>query len=151
KAMKAYETAFNKGDAEGVMALWASDAEFISDDGKATRGRDAIAALMKRAFTEHKGLTIKLTNKAIRFIKPDVALQDAVVTMKAQDMPADSGPYVVVWTKTDGNWLLASVRDLPDETPAAGTSHSVLKQFEWLVGEWTGEEKDTSVAMSVRW
>ena len=151
KAMKAYETAFNKADFEGLMALWASDAEFISDQGKATRGRDAIGALMKHSFTEHKGLAIKLTNKAIRFIKPDVALQDAVVTMRAQDMPADSSPYVVVWTKIDDKWLLASARDLPEETLVGATNYSVLKQFEWLVGEWTGEEKDTSVAMSIRW
>ena len=151
KAMQAYQAAFDKADIDALMSLWAPDAEYISDEGKTTRGRDAIAAQIKRAFTEHKGLTIKITNKAIRFVKPDVALQDAIVTMKAQDMPADSSPFAVVWTKIDGKWLLASVRDLPDETPAADTNYSVLKQLEWLVGEWTGEEKDTSVAMSVRW
>src|SRR6266851_3393545 len=85
KAMQAYEAAFNKGDLDAVMAFWTSDAEFISDDGKATRGRDAIAAQTKRSFPEHKGLTIKLINKSIRFPKPDVALQDGIVTMTAQD------------------------------------------------------------------
>ncbi|HEY1858728.1 MAG TPA: nuclear transport factor 2 family protein, partial [Gemmataceae bacterium] len=115
------------------------------------RGRDAIAAQTKRSFTEHKGLSIKLTNKTIRFVKPDVALQDGIVTMTAQDKPSDTGPFMSVWTKIDGKWLLASVRDLPDEAPAAGTNYSALKQLEWLVGEWTGEEKETSVAMSIRW
>jgi uncharacterized protein (TIGR02246 family) len=133
------------------MAFWAPDAEFISDDGKATRGRDAIAAQTKRSLTEHKGLTIKLTNKSIRFVKPDVALQDGIVTMTAQDKPADTGPFSSVWTKTDGKWLLASVRDLPDETPTAGTNYSTLKQLEWMVGEWTAQEKDVSVDMTVRW
>jgi uncharacterized protein (TIGR02246 family) len=151
KAMQVYEAAFNKGDLDAVMAFWTPDGEFISDDGKATRGRDAIAAQTKRSFTEHKGLSIKLTNKAIRFVKPDVALQDGIVTMTAQDKPSDTGPFMSVWTKIDGKWLLASVRDLPDETPAAGTNYSALKQLEWLVGEWTGEEKETSVAMSIRW
>src|SRR5215471_13076198 len=65
KAMQAYEAAFNKGDLDAVMAFWASDAEFISDDSKATRGREAIAAQTKRSFTEHRGLTIKLNNKKI--------------------------------------------------------------------------------------
>jgi uncharacterized protein (TIGR02246 family) len=151
KAMQAYEAAFNKGDLDAVMAFWTPDGEFISDDGKATRGRDAIASQTKRSLTEHKGLTIKLTNKAIRFVKPDVALQDGVVTMAAQDKSADTGPYTAVWTRIDGKWLLASVRDLPDEAPAAGSNYSALKQLEWLVGEWTGEEKDASVTISVRW
>jgi len=151
KAMQAYEAAFNKGDVDAIMTFWAADAEFISDDGKATRGRDAIAAQTKRAITEHKGLTVKLTNKSIRFIKPDVALQDGIVTLSAQDKPADSGPFTSVWSKTDGKWLLVSVRDLPDEMPTAGTNYSALKQLEWMVGEWTAQEKDVSVDMTVRW
>jgi uncharacterized protein (TIGR02246 family) len=151
KSMQAYEAAFNKGDVDAIMAFWSTDAEFINDDGKATRGRDAIAAQTKRAISEHKGLTIKLTNKSIRFIKPDVALQDGIVTLSAQDKAADSGPFTSVWAKTDGKWLLVSVRDLPDDAPTAGTNYSTLKQLEWLVGEWTGEEKDVSVAMSARW
>jgi conserved hypothetical protein len=102
-AMQAYEAAFNKGDLDAVMAFWTPDAEFISDDGKATRGRDAIAAQTKRSFTEHKGLTIKLINKSIRFPKPDVALQDGIVTMTAQDKSADTGPYTAVWAKTAVN------------------------------------------------
>jgi uncharacterized protein (TIGR02246 family) len=151
KAMQAFEAAFNKGDLDAVMAFWAADAEFISDDGKAARGRDAIAALTKHSFTEHKGLTIKLTNKSIRFPKPDVALQDGIVTMTAQDKAADTGPYTAVWAKTEGKWLLVSVRDLPDQSPTAGTNYGSLKQLEWLIGEWTGEEKDTSVTLSNRW
>jgi uncharacterized protein (TIGR02246 family) len=151
KAMQAYEAAFNKGDLDAVMAFWAPDAEFISDDGKATRGRDAIAAQTKRSFTEHKGLSIKLTSKSIRFPRPDVALQDGIVTMTAQDKSADTGPYAAVWAKTDGKWLLVSVRDLPEQAPNAGSNYTSLKQLEWLVGEWTGEEKDLSVALSFRW
>jgi uncharacterized protein (TIGR02246 family) len=150
-AMQAYEAAFNKGDLDAVMAFWTPDAEFISDDGKAARGRDAIAALTKHAFTEHKGLTVKLVNKSIRFVKPDVALQDAIVTLSAQDKAADTGPYTAVWTKIDGKWLLASVRDLPEGAPAAGSNYSALKQLEWLVGEWTGEAKDFSASLSIRW
>ena len=150
-AMQAYEAAFNKGDLEAVTAFWMPDAEFISDNGKATRGRDAIAALTKHAFTVHKGLTIKLVHKSIRFLKPDVAMQDGVVTLAAQDKAADTAPYTAVWMKIDGKWLLASVRDLPDTAPAAGSNYAALKQLEWLVGEWTGEAKDFSVAVSVRW
>jgi uncharacterized protein (TIGR02246 family) len=152
KAMQAYVAAFNKGDLEGVMSYWASDAEFISDDGKATRGRDAIAAQTKRVFGQHEGLTIKLVSKSIRFVKPDVALQDGIVTLSAQDKPADSGPYTAVWTKVDGKWLLNSVRDLPDSAPVgAGSNYGALKQLEWLIGHWTSEDKDANVTLSFRW
>jgi uncharacterized protein (TIGR02246 family) len=152
QAMRQYTAAFNKGDIDAVMAFWTADAEFISDDGKAVRGRDAIGAQTKRVFSKHKQLSIKLVSKSIRFVKPDVALQDGVVTLSAQDKSAESGPYTAVWIKTDGRWLMNSVRDLPAEgAPPAASNYGAVKQLEWLVGEWVSEEGDTRVTLSFHW
>jgi uncharacterized protein (TIGR02246 family) len=152
KAMAAYSAAYNKGDLDGIMALWSPEGEFISEDGKVTRGKEALSALFQKGFTDNKGSTIKLTSKSIRFLKPDVAIQDAVVQLTSPDKPADNGPYTTFWTKTDGKWLLASVRDLPGDAPPGGPSnYDNLKQLEWLVGDWTSEGKNTPVDMSCKW
>jgi uncharacterized protein (TIGR02246 family) len=152
QAMRQYTAAFNKGDLNGVMAFWTADAEFMSEDGKTVRGRDAIGAQTKRVFSKHKQLTIKLVSKSIRFVKPDVALQDGVVTLSAQDKSAESGPYTAVWIRTDGKWLMNSVRDLPAEgAPRVASNYGALKQLEWLVGEWVSEAGDTRVTLSFHW
>jgi uncharacterized protein (TIGR02246 family) len=152
KAMAAYTAAYNKGDLEAIMALWSPDGEFISEDGKVTRGKEALSALFKRGFTDNKGATIKLTSKSIRFLKPDVAIQDASVQLTSPDKSVDKGPYTSIWTKSDGNWLLASVRDLPGDSTANGPSnYENLKQIEWLIGDWSSEGKNTSVDMNCKW
>jgi uncharacterized protein (TIGR02246 family) len=151
KAMAAYTEAYNKGDLEGVLGLWAPEAEFITEAGKVIRGREALTALFKKNFAENKGSTIKLTSKSIRFLKPDVAMQDSIVQLTLADKSVDSGPYAAVWTKTDGKWLLASVRDLPGDVPAGPTNYDNLKQLDWLIGDWTSEGKESVVDTSCRW
>jgi uncharacterized protein (TIGR02246 family) len=151
-AVQGYAAAYNKGDLEGLMAYWSGDPEFISDAGQSTRGREALAALFKTTFAEQKGSTMKITVKSIRFLKPDVALQDGLVTVTAADGTADRGPYSSVWTKTDGKWLLARVQDLPGDAPeAAASSYERLKQLEWLVGDWASEGKHTPVTFTCKW
>jgi uncharacterized protein (TIGR02246 family) len=152
QAMQQYTAAFNKGDLDGVMAFWTPDAEFMSEDGKVVRGRDAIGAQTRRVFAKHKQLSIKLVSKSIRFVKPDVAVQDGVVTLSAQDKSAESGPYTAVWIKSDGRWLMNSVRDLPVAgAPPAASNYGALKQLEWLVGAWVSEEGDSRVTLSFQW
>jgi uncharacterized protein (TIGR02246 family) len=151
-AVQTYVAAFNKGDLEGLMAHWSADPEFIGETGETTRGRQALAALFKATFTEHKGATMKITVKSVRFLKPDVALQDGRVTMTAADGTAEKGAYTSVWTKTDGKWLLARVQDIPRDSPAAAApSAERLKQLDWLVGDWTSEGKHTPVTFSCKW
>src|SRR5262245_2624529 len=46
KQDEAFSAAFNKGDLDALMALWAADAEFIREDGKVVRGRAAIRDML---------------------------------------------------------------------------------------------------------
>jgi uncharacterized protein (TIGR02246 family) len=151
-ALQGYVAAFNKGDLDGLMAYWSADPEFITEAGESSRGREALAALFKTTFAEQKGATMKITVKSIRFVRPDVALQDGLVTMTAADGTADRGPYTAVWTKADGKWLLARVQDLPGEAPPpAASAYERLKQLDWLVGDWESEGKHTPVTFSCKW
>jgi uncharacterized protein (TIGR02246 family) len=151
-AVQGYVAAFNKGDLEGLMAYWSADPEFISDSGETTRGRTALTALFKATFTEQKGATMKITVKSVRFLKPDVALQDGLVTITTADGTPDKGAYTSVWTRTDGKWLLARVQDMPGDSPSAAASSSErLKQLDWMVGDWASEGKNTPVTFTCKW
>jgi uncharacterized protein (TIGR02246 family) len=151
-AVQGYAAAYNKADLDGLMSFWSADPEFVSDAGESTRGREALAALFKGTFAEQKGSTMKITVKSIRFLNPDVALQDGLVTMTAADGTADRGPYTSVWTRAGGKWLLARVQDLPGGPPAATASSAErLKQLDWLVGDWASEGKHTPVTFNCKW
>jgi uncharacterized protein (TIGR02246 family) len=152
KAGQTYAAAFNKGDIKALMAHWSADPEFIDASGKTTRGRDALTALFTKAFKEARGMTIRITVKTLRFLKPDVAIQDGSVKLTSADGSSDTGHYSAIWAKTDGKWLLARVHDLPGQaSPTTATNYDLLKELEWLVGDWASEGKHTPVTFSCKW
>jgi len=153
KQDEAFSAAFNKGDLEGLMALWTQDAEFIREDGKVVRGRAAIRDMLAGSLKRSKGHQHSIEMRTLRFIKPDVALEEASVSLKAPDGTVETGPYATVWVKQGGKWLLSSVRDLPDQPAAAdegkAATYPHLKQLSWMVGEWT--DKKGEVTVSCKW
>ena len=100
-------------------------------------------------FKEHPKTHMDLAIESIRFIGPDMAIEDgmAIVTHGA-DEPAERSLYSVVYARQDGKWLTASARDLPDDTP---TPEEQLKQLQWMIGEWVDESPEAVVVTSYRW
>src|SRR5262245_34120830 len=120
----AYVEAFNKGDFAAIAAFWADDAEYTDEAGTTTKGRDAIAALFKQAFTDLKGAKMALKVTGVRLVKGVVALVDGTSTVSAPDGSTEEGRFSAVFFKDGDKWLLRSARDLPgevtDATPGAG-------------------------------
>jgi uncharacterized protein (TIGR02246 family) len=149
KAVEAYSAAFNKGDVAGVLAYWTADADFVDENGKLHKGREALATLFKSAAVELKGHQLKLQTKSLRFLKPDVAVEDGEAEMKGPDGTSDSNRYTAVWVKADGKWLIASARDLPSDPGEHGQRR--LRELDWLVGTWTHQDDKSSVQVVGRW
>lgn len=146
----AYGAAYNKGDLDTIMNLWAADADFVDEDGKTYKGKDAIRALFKAAMDDAKGSTMKLTSKSLRFLKPDVAIEDGTVEITSAEGVKDQNRFTAIWMKTGGKWLLSNVRDLPDEV--VEIPHAAhMKGLEWMIGDWASEDKDVKVTISCRW
>src|SRR5271166_2207707 len=83
KATQAYVDAFNKGDLDGILAGWGTDAEYIDETGKSVKGRQALADMFKTLLKESKGGKMQVKSNKIRFLKDDVAMQDGSVLMKS--------------------------------------------------------------------
>jgi uncharacterized protein (TIGR02246 family) len=144
-----YGDAFNKGDLDALMAIWAPDAEYIDESGKVTKGRDGIAALFKKFLEDNKGTKMALEVTNVRPLKGDVALQDGKSTFTAPDGSTDQGRFTAVWFKSNGKWQIRSARDLPyagGDVPGAG---GPLKDLQWLIGEWEGDKG--AVVVAARW
>jgi uncharacterized protein (TIGR02246 family) len=147
-----YVKAFRKGDVDAVLAFWDADAEFIDEEGKITKGREAVGGLLRKNRSALQASKLEIHLTSIRFVTPDVAMIDANTVFRNADGTSDKGPLAAVLIKKDGRWLLRSVRDLPepsDDEPE--TPYERLKQLEWLIGEWDDTNLEAEVHLSVRW
>lgn len=111
-ADSAWEKAYNAGDVEGVVSLYAPDALLFPPGSPIAKGRDAIRAFFAKDTAESK-------RAGVRFIlgpKPDGgvvgdwgwASGTYVVKDKAGKV-VDTGKYLSVSRKVEGKWLY--VRD----------------------------------------
>jgi len=152
QANEDYLAAMIKGDLDAIMAFWAADSDYIDEAGKMTRGKDQIAAMFKKTLPEVKGS--KATGKihSMKFLRPEICLEDGTLELTANDGTKSSSRYAVVWTKAGDKWLISSVRDLPTEvTDLPSLAAAQLKDLEWLVGEWVDDNAKADIAVKVHW
>src|SRR4051794_31252406 len=108
----ALETAFNKRDAAGMLALYAPDGDFAATDGPLNAGSVALQkGIRDQMATMQKGLQIGITVTNVRFLTADVAIANARAHFNLPDVKDDRGTYVFV--HKDGKWLIAALRVLP--------------------------------------
>jgi uncharacterized protein (TIGR02246 family) len=134
------------------MANWTEDAEFASETGKVYRGKAQVRVLLKKSLAGNKGAKESIQTQSIRFIKPDVAIEEGVVTLTSADGAVDSGPYETVWVKLEGRWYISRVRDLPDKgEEGRPIAYQKLKPLAWMVGDWVDKDAKDDLAMTCRW
>jgi len=143
----AYVKAFAAGDAKGLAEFFTADAEYVDEHGNVHQGRSAIEEAAQACFAKNPGAEIDLNIDSIRFISAGVAVEDGSTSMAS---PNSSDPvvsrYSAVHVKSDGKWLVASVRE---HAPKNRRQHrSQLDQLSWMQGEWVDEDRDSVVAFA---
>ena len=137
KTAEAFVEAFQKGDANAVAAFWTQDGDYVDLTGRVLNGRPAIENAFKDFFTENKGLKLRIEVNSVRFVTPDVAIEDGTTSViPPGGTPPSQARYTNVHVKKDGQWLLQSVREAP-YTPPGHYEH--LRGLEWAIGEWVDE------------
>lgn len=148
-AIDSYVAAYNRGDAKAVASHWGEKAEWLSPAGKKIQGRAAIEQALTAMFAELKGLRIETTKPAIRFVTPDVAVEEGVVLVTRPGDEPSGASYLAIHSRKDGQWKLDSVREV--ELPAETFSRDGLDQLEWLVGEWVDHGEGVAIESKVAW
>jgi uncharacterized protein (TIGR02246 family) len=152
KSADDYVAAYNKGDIEAVMAYWAQDADYVDEAGKTHRGKEKIASLFTAGMEDLKNHKLALKVIGVRFIKPDVAIEDGEARLTAPGGETSSSRYTAVWTKTGDRWLLSSVREISSAEPAGESSNAqYLEPLDWVVGEWVSDDKGPKVTLAAKW
>jgi uncharacterized protein (TIGR02246 family) len=144
KQAQRFVDAFHKGDSKELAAHWTPSGDYVTQTGKHIKGREAIQKAFEELFAENKGLKLRIDSESLRFVTPDVAVEDGVTSVyPAGGAPPSRARYTIVHVKKDGEWMLSSVRDAPFAPP---TNHEHLAQLEWLVGSWADENDKGEVA-----
>jgi uncharacterized protein (TIGR02246 family) len=140
KRAEAFVEAFHKGDAKAVAAFWTTDGDYTDVHGKRLSGRETIQKTFAAFFTENKGAKLRIEIESLRFITPEVAIEDGVTAVLAPDgSPPSRAKYTIVHVKKDGQWQIGSVRESA-YTPPSNYEH--LNGLEALLGSWAAEGTD---------
>lgn len=152
KIVDSYVAAFNKRDAKAVASHWLPDAVYTEPDSR-TRfaGRAAIEKHFAQEFNNVKKAKMTVRVESIRFISPNVAVEQGHATITEPDGETSTSRYSAIHVKRDGQWLLDRVSD-EDDTPAP-SHYAQLKQLEWMVGHWVDndDDDDTTVEIACKW
>jgi uncharacterized protein (TIGR02246 family) len=150
KRAEAFVEAFHKGDAKALAAFWAPDGDYTDQSGRHLKGRAAIEKAFQNFFAEHKGVKVRIDSESLRFLTPDVAIEDGTTAVFTPDgTPPSRARYTIIHVKKNGQWHLSSVRDAPFTPP---TNAEQLRGLDWAVGEWSGEaDKGLTERLAVAW
>ena len=120
------------------------------ETGRTLKGRAAIEKSFKEFFAENKGLKVRINSEALRFVTPDVAIEDGVSEVIHPDgAPPSRARYTIVHVKQSGQWRLGSVREAAFVVP---TNYENLRELEWAIGDWADESAKGDVArVSFAW
>jgi uncharacterized protein (TIGR02246 family) len=150
KQAEAFIDAFQRGDAKTLAGFWAPDGDYTDETGNNVKGREALQKTFQEFFTENKDLKLRIESKSLRFVTPDVAIEDGTTFVTTPDgSPPSRARFTIVHVKKDGEWLFSSVRDAPFSAP---NNYRNLRGLEWALGDWTSEnEKGMGGRLSLAW
>jgi uncharacterized protein (TIGR02246 family) len=149
-AAEAFVAAFNEGQADALAAQFLPQGELIDEEGVRHQGREELQKLFTQYFTKFPGATLGLEIESIRVVGPNVALEEGTRFLTTKDNSASAVVrYTAVRAKTEGKWLIASIRETYGEAEAAPSER--LQSLAWLVGDWVSEGSEAAVKIGYRW
>ena len=144
---KAYQDAFNAGNADKVAALHTKEAEWLDSDGTTHEGRDAIRAVLAKAFAAAPGRTIQFAVEKVRPVGDDVIIETGSAAVTAPDGEESVSAYTTVYAKDGDEWRIAQVTETDPEVSTSPASQ--LAGLRWLEGTWQGENSRRPVTLKI--
>lgn len=145
-----YLEAYKSRDAEALAAHWAVNAVYVSPrNGERIQGREAIQAEFDAILAEPGEMNIEVSVSSIRFITGDVAVEEGVAHVTRGGESPSRSTYVAIHVKSDGKWLLESVRET--DLPSPPSNFEYLQSLDWMVGEWVDEDDAARIETRCQW
>ena len=145
KAVAGFVSAFQKGDAKTVAAMWTPEGEYTSDDGTSFRGRAALEKAYAEFFAKNPSNKLEVEIETIRFPSHDTAVVEGHFKLrKAKDSELNVSQCNFLYARENGQWLIAIARELPSDGLA-------LRDLEWLIGTWEAKRDGAVVTTKYEW
>jgi len=149
KGVVAFVEQYNAHKADAVAALFAPDARMTFRDGTEVNGRNEIKQSFEDAFKASPKGSISVVVDSIRFLTPDVAVEEGFTSLFPDGETLTSkGRYTVLHLKKEGRWQMQAARVEEEETLSA---YGQLQALEWLIGEWIDEGRAETVEAKFHW
>jgi len=148
KQSEGFVSAFNQHDAPQVALLWTEDGEYVDQDGNRFVGRKQIEKAYADFFSNNPDVRIRVVIDSLTQVSPTVIIEDGRALSSTVSESAGVSTYTAVHVKSNGSWLMASVRDMWHDAPPAASSAADLQ---WLIGSWVAEEHGVKVDSEFRW
>lgn len=142
---RAFETAYNSANIEGVVALFTDDAQFTSEDGAAHVGKNSIEAMLRTALANDPGVQLKIETRTARLLAPGAIVENGFSTTKSKNGDSGSSLFTAVYVEKDGKW---KITELVESPVAALTPADHLQDLDWLVGSWTESDPSNDVTVT---
>ena len=150
KADQAYAQAFNSHDAKALADFWSPEAVYLNPvTGAEVVGRAAIAEQFVTLFKDQPEVKLDLSVQSIRFISPNVAVEEGIVNMLTPKAEPRESKYSAVFVKREGQWLLDRVTEKSEE--AAPSHYEQLKPLEWMIGRWVNKDDNADIQTECQW
>ncbi len=147
---KAYEKAFNQGNAAAIANLWAEDAMYTDlETGVQLKGRKAIHEDFEVTFEKNRNSNIEIYVNSIEILAKNKAVEMGTAAVSRDDQESILTAYKAFYENQKGDWLLTEVREVEYELPTS--NYENLKKLGWLVGEWVDEDEDTKIITKFEW
>lgn len=149
RGVLAFVEQYNAHKADGLAALFAPSGRMVFADGTEVNGRDAIQKAFAEIFADRPKATVSVVVDSIRFLTPDVAVEEGITTLFPDgETLTSSGRYTVLHVKQGGRWAMQSVRVIEEDSVSP---YGELQSLEWLVGDWIDEGRTDVVEATFRW
>jgi len=149
-AVDSYTAAFNARDAKTLAAHWSPDAVYINPlTGNQVEGREAITREFEAILSELKQTKLAVDVESIRFISPNVAMENGVTKLVSADGQPQESSYTAIHVKRDGKWLLDRVTE--EDLPMVQSHYEQLKELEWIIGTWVDGDGHARIETTCEW
>jgi uncharacterized protein (TIGR02246 family) len=149
KLVKDNIKAFNDRDAAAIAANWATEGEYIRNDGTPIRGRAEIQKGYADFFKTLKGKpAVEVQTDGLRFTSADTAVSEVTLRLKNEQGEVISSSWRNTFAvREGGEWKVAMVQEWDRDNSLDDT----LKDLEWLIGTWQMSNKDREVTTTYEW
>lgn len=133
-----------------MAEFWSPEAVYTNRvTGERVVGREAIASQFQTIFQSDGDLKLQVDVESIKFVSPNVAVENGLATFLSSAAEPESVDYSAVYIRSAGKWLLDRVTDAPKRNVQSHYDH--LKDLEWMIGNWVDEDDGGQIVTSCTW